>query len=345
MLTVFTHFLRRGRQGGVELFLDGLLAGLRKLSVEFEALQWKGPHMSRFLSEQIDILRRPEHDILLPNYFVPPATWKSTNITTVIHDLLFLRYPGSLPRAKREWLKLTIPYALRRANRVVAISEFTKQQILDHYGHVINSDDIHVIPNPIDLTRFERSVFPEQLQGVDYILSPSSGFWHKNVSLLIRAFSRRPELKGLKLVLVGQRPSDLGWSANTAEFRSEYGRLLQENAVVELGYVPDEVLAGLYQRSACVAFPSLYEGFGMPIFEALGLGAKVACGAVGAVPEHCGDLVFRVEDPSSEDEWVEKLLHAASSSHRPPQAVLDRVIGRLEPSVVARKYVDVAMRP
>ena len=83
----------------------------------------------------------------------------------------------------------------------------------------------------------------------------------------------------------------------------------------------------------------------MPIFEALGLGAKVACGAVGAVPEHCGDLVCRVEDPSSEDEWVEKLLHAASSSHLPPQAVLDGVSGRVEPYIVARKYVDGAIRP
>jgi hypothetical protein len=106
----------------VELFLDGLLAGLQKIDAEFEALTWTGPTMSWLLSEQIDILRRQGRDILLPNYYVPPATWKSTHITTVIHDLLFLRYPRSLPRAKREWLKCGNPHALGHQGGVRCVS-------------------------------------------------------------------------------------------------------------------------------------------------------------------------------------------------------------------------------
>lgn len=337
-LTIYAHFLKRGQQGGVELFLDNLLSGLRIVGSNVACRDLRERRLNRFVAEQFDILREDAGNILFPNYYLPPIVPKSINSTVVVHDLLFMEHPQSLPRLKLGWLRRTIPSTLRRADRVIAISEFTRAEILRHYGNLIAPDRVQVIHNPVDLERLQGGKVPDAIGHQPYVLSPSSGFWHKNVALLLRAFSRRPELAAYKLVLVGQRPSEMGWSANTAQFRSEYGALVEKGSAIELGYVPDATLGALYTNSACVAFPSLYEGFGMPIFEALGMGANVVCGRVGAVAELCSGMVSLVDNLSSEDEWVHQITSAAARTRSTSLRSVEQLLERLHPSTIARHY-------
>lgn len=338
MLNVFGHFLRPGKQGGVEFYFRNLLAGFEANGADITLLPSHPPRISRFAAEQIDILRIRSGNVLLPNYYVPAVTPK-LNISAVIHDLLYTAFPASLPAAKVRWLQWAIPHALKRSDQIIAISDFTKAEILNRYGGWISQDRVHVLHNPIDLARFEHPA-PVAPPTQPYVLCPSSGFWHKNVPFLIDLFASRPELAHLTLVLVGPKPSDLGWSANTGTFRRDYQELLRTASVIELGYVSDPQLGMLYREAQCVVFPSRYEGFGMPIMEALCLGAPVVCAAVGAVPELCADLVELVRDTDAPDEWAAAILKASAAPKAERAAELTRLAEILSPRRIARQYLE-----
>ena len=335
MIEIFGHFNKPGLQGGVQQYYQNLLEGFKVAGVA-TILHTGSGRRNRFMEEQIDLLRCGKGNFLFPNYFHPPVKQRGQTSTVVVHDLLYKRFASSLPKVKVAWLNFALPLSLTRADRVVCISEATRSDVMTHFGRFVGAKPLAVIHNPISLNRLKGGVAVSGLAPQAFVLCPSSGFWHKNVPYLVRLFKERLAGDGLELVVTGQRPSQMGWSAATNDFRRSYDQMLRESTVRELGYVSDAQLGWLYANAAAVVFPSKFEGFGMPVFEAAAMGAQVVCHAVGAVPE-LPSKAINVVPFNDDDAWVRAIRRATQQDERGGDENLSR---QLAPKTVAGKYAD-----
>lgn len=242
-----------------------------------------------------------EH-LLLPLHAAP------TVIT--VHDLIFRHLPEHHKPLNRWYLNLALPLYCRRATHVIAISESTRSDLMAAYG--LPPERISVIheaadprfrPQPSDRVAAVRRRYglPER-----YVLFVGTIEPRKNLIRLLHAFEVL-HAEGLTdaLVVVGKR----GWL-----YRNFFAGLEQSpvrEAVILPGFVPDEDLPAVYAGAQTLAFPSLYEGFGLPTLEAMACGTPVACSDTASLPEVGGDAALYF-DPASEDTIVETLRRLLS---------------------------------
>jgi glycosyltransferase involved in cell wall biosynthesis len=202
-----------------------------------------------------------------------PKTGLPTVVT--LHDLQHLDLPGMFPRAERAFRSVVWHRSLREAQRVIAISAFTRDRAVELLG--LDPARIRVIPLGLDHERLR----PGTTEREPYLLYPARRWKHKNHERLLDAFAlvrrRRPELR---LVLTGG--GDFGGMPDGVEAR---------------GNVDTDELVSLLQRASALVYPSLYEGFGLPPLEAMACGCPVACSDAGALPEVVGDAA-RLFDPT-----------------------------------------------
>jgi glycosyltransferase involved in cell wall biosynthesis len=216
-------------------------------------------------------LLSPNHELVL---FCPCPQ------VVVIHDLLPLLFPGSYPR-QRLYYRHMLPHALRRVERIVAVSENTKRDLVRHYG--ITSENVEVIYSGVDVSHFNPSL--RKTPAVPYILTVGNQYPYKNLSRLLDAFASLVK-RGFpqELLIVGKDEGEEGPS-----LRKKAGELNIEVRVRFAGYVSAEQLPGLYASADLFVFPSLYEGFGLPALEAMASGCPVAVSNSSSLPEICGD--------------------------------------------------------
>ena len=181
-------------------------------------------------------------------------------VVLTVHDLAVLRHPEAFNRWTRTYSRTLVPRVVRAAERVIAVSEFTKRELVELLA--IPEERIRVIPNAVG----SRSSAGGRAEG-DYVLAVGTREPRKNLPRLAQA----ARLAGLELRVAGPR----GWGDADAD----------GEGVRMLGYVDDEELARLYRGALCVAYPSLYEGFGIPVLEALACGAPVVTSAGTAMAE------------------------------------------------------------
>lgn len=232
----------------------------------------------------------------------------SKTIPTVltIHDLVWINQPETMHSLGPLLAKIYMPYSVARADRIMAISNATKLDLLRRFP--MARDKLSVVN--LGCTNFELDLdaeAPEKFAIQDnYILFVGTLEPRKNLIRLIDAYSKLSEALRSRhtLVLVGQR----GWG------NLELTKLLKERGLTGnirlLGYVPDEVLASLYRHAIFLAMPSLSEGFGLPIIEAMSAGIPVLTSNCSAMPEIAGDAGLLV-DPLSVDSirsGLERLL-------------------------------------
>jgi glycosyltransferase involved in cell wall biosynthesis len=210
----------------------------------------------------------------------------------VIHDVSALRHPEWYSDAYAAWQRAVLPRIARHARLVITVSEFSRREIRDVLG--VEST---VIPNGVD-ERFK----PSEGKG-DYALVVGTKIARKNLAALEGAASSLRE-HGIELIAAG---SGRGY------MRSETSRIR------ELGYVPDDELPGLYARARVLLMPSLYEGFGLPVLEAMASGTPVVAVNRGALPETSGDAALVVEP----DELATAALEAVDN-HQLIAAGLER---------------------
>jgi glycosyltransferase involved in cell wall biosynthesis len=205
-----------------------------------------------------------------------------------LHDLQHLDLPDMFPRAERAFRRVTWHPSIRRADRVIVISDFVRRRAVAHLG--LDASKIRVVPLGLDHATLKPGGARES-----FLIYPARGWPHKNHARLFEAFALiRRERPDVRLVLTG------GGFPDTP------------SGVESLGPVPWSQLVPLLQRAAALVFPSLYEGFGLPPLEAMACGCPVACSNAAALPETVGDAarLFDPRDPRAIAEAVLDVLGA-----------------------------------
>ena len=194
--------------------------------------------------------REDTADVLhCPTYRGP--TRSRVPLVVTVHDLAVFRHPEAFNRWTRAYSPRVVPRVLAAAQRVIAVSEFTRQELIELLR--VPDEKIRVVPNAVG---DEFTNVGEAEEG-DYVLAVGTLEPRKNLARLVEAVQRTQR----ELRVVGAR----GWG----------GVEVGGNGVRWLGEVSDKELARLYRGAACVAYPSLYEGFGIPVLEAMACGAPV----------------------------------------------------------------------
>ncbi len=205
---------------------------------------------------------------------------------TTFHDLQHKRYPEYFRRFDLPFWRFLLWAAAHRSRRLIAVSEATRMDLLRYYR--LPADRVTVIPhgvNPQFFTLDRSHIEP-------YLLCVSTLHPHKNVERLVRAYARKPRQQ--KLVLAGLR----GFQTSAIE------ALIAELGIAEQvsipGWLPREELMRLYERAHAFVYPSTFEGFGMPVLEAMAAGIPVACADIPALREVADEAVLFF-DPLNED--------------------------------------------
>jgi glycosyltransferase involved in cell wall biosynthesis len=275
-------------------------------SVTFITHPFLGRRGTRALGETFllgAIARRHQVDLLHSLAMTSPIRPGVPSVIT-IPDVTWLRVPGSVPLTTRAlWRALVIP-AARRAGRLIAHSEAARVEIVEDFD--IPSARIDVVPHGPGRTTAEPTPEPELRERLGLgdgpiVLAVSALLTHKNLPPLVEAMaSVRRDVPGATLV-VPANPTPL-----QAELEDRARQLGLEAAVVFPGWMSAADLEGLYRLAACFAFPSLREGFGLPVLEAMRRGVPVACSNVSAVPEVAGDAAL-LFDPHRSDAIAEAI--------------------------------------
>lgn len=231
-------------------------------------------------------VRQDRPDLLHVQYTAPASC--SVPIVTTVHDVSYIEHPEYFTRQRVWQLKVTVRRTVRRAARILTGTEVARQAILRVYPE-LNENKVTVVPlaaspeyRPISHEAAAAKVRERYDVGGPFILAVGDIQPRKNHIGLVRAFARLvqayPQLKQ-DLVLVG-KPT---W------FSAKVEAAARESGVCErirfLGFVPDADLLHLYNACDCFAFPSFYEGFGLPALEAMACGRAVVCSGISALPE------------------------------------------------------------
>ena len=245
--------------------------------------------------------------------FLPP----STNLILVVHDLIFLSPWSEIPPSHslrqelgRLYRKALLPNVIRRASRIITVSNYSRDLIAKTFN--LSLHDIVVIPNSLSAEWFASEPIPFYSRN-PFILTVTGDAPSKNLSSLIHAFSILKNsldsaFHGLKLRVVGLKPRSIPHFASLAKKYAVYPSVVFE------GYLDQDSLINLYRQSLLFVLPSLSEGFGIPIIEAMACGTPVACSATTSLPEILGDCGWYF-DPRS-PQLIAETMAIALSDHQ-----------------------------
>lgn len=227
-----------------------------------------------------------------PNYVVPPTDDRAARLVTV-HDMTAWRFPELVDHHSR-FYPMHVRRAVDEGADIHAVSSFVADEIQTELG--IEPDRIHVVPNGYQPVVGGDAARARTLIGAPYVLAIGTVEPRKDYVSLVRAMADIwPILPDLKLVIAGAD----GWGAD--ELNAVVDQLGVANRIRRLGYVSDPVKADLLAGAELLAYPSIYEGFGLPILEAMGAGVPVVSTSAGAIREIAGRAAVLVEprDPSA----------------------------------------------
>jgi glycosyltransferase involved in cell wall biosynthesis len=228
--------------------------------------------------------------------FVLPPTLPHVASLLTVHDLSFVRVPNSASPSLKEYLDRIVPDSVRRSTYVLADSLATKNDLIDLYS--APSSKISVLLSGVDSRFFDpvssfvlmttRSKYG--IDKISYIFAVGTVQPRKNYSRLIQSLAQlRSQGIDVHLVIAGGK----GWLESPI-YKAVSDSKMQE-FVHFIGFVDDKDLPALYRSAVCVAFPSLYEGFGLPILEGMACGVPVLTSNVSSLPEVAGDSAIMVD--------------------------------------------------
>lgn len=269
---------------------------LQLVSVDVPTLslkeQYRLPSLAKSLS--LDLLHSP--------YYIKPY-WLPCPSVVGIHDLIPMIYPQHLPHRWTAWIfRAAASLAVRRASHVITLSESTKADLVRLSGTSPENITVTYLAADERFRPLERkecnSVLHRYGLPRKFILYLGINKPHKNLVFLLQVFSQVET--EVKLVLAGKE------DPRYPQARQEAERLNLGERVVFLGEVADNDLPMLYNGAELFVFPSLYEGFGLPVLEAMACGTPVICSSTSSLPEIVGDAPLTL-DPLDRDAWVAAL--------------------------------------
>jgi glycosyltransferase involved in cell wall biosynthesis len=287
-----------------------------------------------------------DFDVLFAPNFVPPPT-RSRHLVLTIHDLAFRKFPETAPLATRRWLA-RLDRALRQAAEVIVPSEATRDDLIELYP--VKPERVTVIHHGVDRERIhpasedevERARAAHGVHG-RYVLFLGGLEPRKNLPRLVRAYARVST--DAALVIAG---ASVSWNPEGRDELDEALSSLPADArkrVVLTGYLGTRDKVALLTGAEALVFPTLYEGFGFPLLEAMACGTPVLTSNTSSLPEVAGDAALLV-DPLDEEaiaHGIDRLLEDAGFRRRLIEAG-DRRVERFTWDASARKHADVLHR-
>jgi glycosyltransferase involved in cell wall biosynthesis len=290
-------------QAGTARYLTNLLAGLEK-DPALDIRRYEMTGSGRLGKIARDALwypmalpraaRRDEVDVLHATTMRAPLRSRVPLVVS-IHDVAVLRHAETFNRWTRRYSAFALPRVARAADAIIVGSEFSRDELVDLLG--VAEDKVRVIPYGVGPPFVADGPAAEG----EYVLAVSTLEPRKNLRRLIEGF-RRADLDGLELRVVGAE----GWG----------GVNVDGERVRRLAEVGDEELAGLYRGAAAVAYVSLYEGFGLPVLEAMACAAPIVAPAGRPYSEFAKGIAFEV-DPLDPDSIAQGLRQAVAGGSQP----------------------------
>lgn len=282
---------------GDEHFIDG--------ASKTQLLYTRYPSPIYSLREQFEVLsqiRKHKPDLVhFPNFNY--AFGCQVPFTVTIHDLIYLKSPGACSNVLAKYYAgFMIKSVCNKARLVITDSQFSKKDILETVG--ISPDKIRVIYPGVDQKyrpvenarqRLASYSLPEK-----YILYVGNQEKRKNLPALIAAFASSLTSRDHSLVIVGHR------DFRRHEIQNALAAYQVDNKVHFTGYIQEKDLPAVYSAAALFVFPSSYEGFGLPVLEAMACGVPVICSSTTSLPEVAGDAAITI-DPGNEKEFAKAI--------------------------------------
>lgn len=244
-------------------------------------------------------LKKSKPDLVhFPNFNV--ALFSRMPFVVTIHDLIYLKFPGACPNIlAKTYARFMINYACRKAKLVITDSLFSKQDILETMD--IPGSKIRVIypavsPKYQPITDPHRRLAKYKIPK-KYILYVGNHEKRKNIPALMAAFARSKSSRQYHLVITGKKDS------RRKEIYQTINQYHLESRIFFTDYLSEEDLPALYSGAGLLAFPSVYEGFGLPILEAMACGTPVICSNATSIPEVAGNAAL-VVDPANLEEFA-----------------------------------------
>ncbi|HEX3691728.1 MAG TPA: glycosyltransferase family 1 protein [Solirubrobacteraceae bacterium] len=243
-------------------------------------------------------------------------TWGRFRRVVTVHDLIYARFPEAHAGVRDLGMRVLVPLAVRRSHRVIAISQSTQRDL---------TELLHTPAEKID-------VVPQGLHAPDPETTPSAGETRAHFDLgerrvLLTLSAKRPHknlmalIDALALIPVERRPLLVLPGYPTAHEQELRERALAAGVADDVrfpGWVPSDLIEGLWEVAEAFVYPSLYEGFGLPVLEAMTRGVPVACSNASSLPEVAGDaaLMFDPHDPRAIAQALELLLSDSAEAQR-----------------------------
>ena len=308
ILSLLTELSKHPGEHEFTIFVNGqaVIEQLKDMSighpqVTYVPVPWsESQPAARIAWEQLtlpSLIRQKRIDVLhSPVNVLPERLPRSCAGVVTLHDLAFLRFPNVLTRSKRLYHRTFTMRSLRRATRIIAVSESTRQDAIELAG--IPAKHIQTVYTCIN-ERFSIVPTVEETQSLRQKYGLTEGFLlylgtlepRKNILTLLEAYARLRQTYTIqeKLVIAGGK----GWLYDTIFAKVQ--ALGLESEVIFPGFVPDEEQATWYTAASAFVYPSLYEGFGLPVAEALACGTPTVTTTVSSLPEAGVGLALTVE--------------------------------------------------
>lgn len=357
-------WLKPEKSGGVEAYAKNLLDGFIKLGDDNEYVLFLAKDNSDYLSKyfkdkkfikitcntsalnvkqhliwqnlcQYKVLKKNNINFcFFPVYEMPIYKCKKIKNVTTIHDIQALHYPEFFSKLENIWFKLAWQRAITCSDKIVAITDYTKNDLKENFKH---KNNIETIYNPVTLDNSEIEDFEEikkkyNIKEKEYYYTVSSMHKHKNLITLIKMIKYIKE-NGInnipdKLVISGVGGPN---KDNLIKTIKEMG--IEENIILT-NFVSNSERNSLIKNSNVFLFPSIFEGFGMPPIEAMNLGVNVITTKCTSIPEVTKGKCNYVENALDEKEWVEEIRKVQNKETE--KIVFDEY----NTEKIARKYLD-----
>jgi len=232
----------------------------------------------------------------------------------VVHDINYAHYPKYIPFVARKYLEIYFPKFIKRADRIATVSEFSKQDVISHYGYpstkidvVYNGANEDYCPVSVEIITATRKKYSDDKP---YFLYVGSLHPRKNITNLLKAFDKfRTDTKTqVKLLIVGKA---YWWNS---EMENEYKKIIHNEDIVFIGRVDTDVLKNLLASSLAVTYVSIFEGFGIPVLEAMYCGVPVITSNTSSMPEVGGNAALYV-DPFNVDSIANAMKNVFSDEN------------------------------